>query len=313
MKLSELRIVDLYIGHDYCDYTADPGSDAPRNEVPADCATDVELLRTVCRERYGSDEQPEFGVEHDGASYRVTATMDVHKKPVFVLNRASATVRRTVSLGYPAYLRNLILSPDTQGLIVFAGSPSSGKTSAAASFLVERLTTHGGRAWAIEDPPEIMLDGLHGQGRCTQVPVSRKQGGYREQLIRAMRARIKTILIGEIRDAPTAAEVVLASSNGHLILTTIHSDSIPGAIRRLIELADSGVANAAGMLADGLVAVVHQRLVRAEGDSMRMVASTLSLREPAENRDAIKTKIREGRFEQLGQDIDDQAKRATWK
>lgn len=145
------------------------------------------------------------------------------------------------------------------------------------------------------------------------MPVSRKQGGYREQLIRAMRARIKTILIGEIRDAPTAAEVVLASSNGHLILTTIHSDSIPGAVRRLIELADSGVANAAGMLADGLVAVVHQRLVRAEGDSLRMVASTLSLREPAENRDAIKTRIREGRFEQLGQDIDDQAKRATWK
>jgi len=316
MSLANLNMVDLYIGHGYCDYTASVGDDAVRSLLPANLTEEVELLAAECARLYGADVQPEFALEFGGVRYRVTATMDVANKAVFVLNRASATLRKTSTLGHPPHIRELILSSDTSGLVLLAGSPGSGKTTAAGSYLVERLERNGGRAWAIEDPPELMLDGEHGKGRCTQVPVSRRAGGYGEQLIRAVRARIKTILIGEIRDPLTAREVVLASNNGHLIISTIHADTVANACRRVIELAEgAGITNGAAMLADGLAAVIHQKLQRPDAVTpnrpVAVIARTLSLRH--QGTDAIRSRIRESRLDLLQQDVLEQANRSSWQ
>src|SRR3546814_7724012 len=87
------------------------------------------------------------------------------------------------------------------------------------------------------------MHGQHGHGWCEQVPASRFTGGYREHLIGSLRDNPDMILLGEIRDEATANEVVNASNNGHFILSTIHADSIPGAIERL-----SGMAGTASGL-----------------------------------------------------------------
>lgn len=114
----------------------------------------------------------------------------------------------------------------------------------------------------MEDPPETKLNGSHGvNGRCIQIEADRNKGGYAEPLIKALRSGAELILIGEIRDAETAMEVIKASINGHLIISTIHSGSISQAISRLAQLSKMPFNEACANIAEGLALVIYQRRI----------------------------------------------------
>lgn len=110
-----------------------------------------------------------------------------------------------------------------------------------------RLEAWGGICVAVEDPPEPFLNGRHGSGRCIQVPVS-PDGGYEEALILALRTRADFLFVGEIRDSSTAAQVIQASINGHLIISTGHAGSVTQGIERISALAQPLLNNARAAL-----------------------------------------------------------------
>ncbi|MEJ7745704.1 MAG: ATPase, T2SS/T4P/T4SS family [Luteimonas sp.] len=310
-RLRDLSFVDLYLGVSYADLKADPGAHAARSPVPEQLNAEVVQVRELCARMFEGHGEPEFALPHDDVLYRVTVMQDLRAQPVYFLRRMAASLRELSRLGLPSEILNFLMQPTTRGLILFAGDMAAGKTSSAASLLSARLQQHGGLALAIEDPPETQLDGLHGQGRCIQVPALRRHGHYREQLRRAMRTGVSTLLIGEIRCQDTASEAIRQSINGLTVISTIHSKDPVDAITRLIAFASSDMTNPAEILASGLSAVIHQKIERVSGGGVRLQFRGLQIHGADES--GIRTKIREGRIEQLGQDIASQAGRQTWK
>ncbi|UTH74131.1 ATPase, T2SS/T4P/T4SS family [Chromobacterium sp. IIBBL 290-4] len=159
------------------------------------------------------------------------------------------------------------------GLVLFSGLTGSGKTTTLNAMLVSRLEKFGGFAQTVEDPVEIVIEGWHGEGYCTQIDVMDSAMGGEVQFDRRFAEAITTslrsfpardrsmLMIGEVRDAHSAAELLRIAVDGHLVLSTIHSRDIPSALRRLASLARAGGETQADQfVADSLRMVFHQRL-----------------------------------------------------
>lgn len=145
--------------------------------------------------------------------------------------------------------RNEIVKP--YGLILVCGPTGSGKTTTLHSVLRE-LNTPERKIWTAEDPVEIV------QKNISQVQVRPKIGWTFANALRAfLRADPDVIMIGEIRDTETAKVAVEASMTGHLVLSTLHTNSAAETLARLLDL-DVAAFN----LADAVLAVLAQRLAR---------------------------------------------------
>lgn len=308
--IADASFIDLYLGHDFTDVKGLQGQ--PRRvAAPAEWQPEIEQLKAQCQEQLDATEEPEFSIViEDSVVFRVTYMLDVYAKPLFVLNRSAAKILPLLEIGLPDAVHDSVMSEATKGLLFICGEMASGKTTSAASIVQARLEEHGGLALAVEDPPETPLHGLHGKGRCVQVPVSRRQGGYGEALIRALRTRADLIFVGEVRDTPTAVQVVQASINGHFIICTGHAGSVVKGIERIAVLAQPELPNAMQILSQGLIAVIHQTLQRSDNRQARLTLQCLSLTD--EDAPAIREKIRQSQLQLLEQDIANQSSRNIW-
>ena len=137
------------------------------------------------------------------------------------------------------------------GIILLTGPTGSGKSTTLYAG-IRRLNLLQKNVLTVEDPIEYDIPLLR------QTQVNEKAGYTFASAIRYfLRHDPDVILIGEIRDPETAATAVTASSTGHLVLSTLHTNSAVSAISRLKDL---GVKSF--LLADSLIGVVSQRLVR---------------------------------------------------
>lgn len=148
-----------------------------------------------------------------------------------------------------ADLRELMQRP--YGLILICGPTGSGKTTTLHS-LLGNINSPERKIWTAEDPIEITQDGLR------QVQVNVRTGWTFAAAMRSfLRADPDVIMVGEMRDEETAKVALQASLTGHLILSTLHTNSAAESIVRLLDL---------GMdpfnFADALQAILAQRLVR---------------------------------------------------
>lgn len=280
------------------------GNSAPICEIPAALLDDfTELCRQVSER--GQTEH-EFFIDYDSVRYRV-ARADTIDGPWFALRRALFPIPdfNTFGLHQQIYRYLAHLGRHHHGLIIFAGETGQGKTTTACSLLQKYLTSYGDVAVTVEDPPELPLQGNHGEhGCCWQLQVH--NGDFGRAMERTMRYNPRYILLGEVRGAVEASEALRAAINGHLVLTTIHAGSVQGAINSLIKKISGKepVELARSILADGLAGVIHQKLVRSHrGRSLR-----ISFLFPGAS-SGIRAKIRDGKLEQLGTDIEAQANR----
>ncbi len=148
-----------------------------------------------------------------------------------------------------AELKRLVVKP--HGLLFVCGPTGSGKTTTLHSLLAH-VNTPERKIWTAEDPVEITQDGL-----C-QVQVNAKIGLTFSEVLRSfMRADPDVIMVGETRDAETAATVIAASLTGHLVLSTMHTNSAVESVVRLLDLGLDPFN-----FADAMLGIVGQRLVR---------------------------------------------------
>jgi general secretion pathway protein E len=137
------------------------------------------------------------------------------------------------------------------GMIVVTGPTGSGKTTTLAAALGQ-LNDPARKIVTIEDPVEYQIEGVN------QIQVHPEIGlSFARTLRSLLRFDPDIIMIGEMRDGETAGIGVNAALTGHLVLTTLHTNSAAGAIVRLLDL---GVQ--AYLIASTLRCVVAQRLVR---------------------------------------------------
>lgn len=144
---------------------------------------------------------------------------------------------------------NAIAQPN--GILFMSGPTGSGKTSTLYSIL-SRLNTPDVSVVTVEDPVEYQLSGI------AQVQVQEKIGlTFAAALRSILRQDPNIIMIGEIRDQETAQIAIQASLTGHLVLSTIHTNSAPATITRLT---DMGIEPF--LIASSVTCVIAQRLVR---------------------------------------------------
>lgn len=309
--LVEQPFIDLYLSEDYSDMRGLPGQATHRMPVPSEYVQECAEIRAACVEMQRREEEPEFALVMKGRMFRVTTIRDVRGQDVFVLRRSDTQLREISQLGLTPKLVDLIHSRSAHGIVLCVGEMSSGKSSTIASMLSSRLRTVGGIAIAIEDPPETDLNCEHGLGRCIQIRASKKNGGYKEQLVRAVRSGAQTILIGEVRDGDTALQMVQSGINGHLILGTMHAGSIQQGIERLISLARERAPNAADLVASGLAAICHLSLVPSpDGTKNILKCNTLILDDESTG---VRSQIRTGKFAGVQDAADQQSRQTTWQ
>jgi len=144
------------------------------------------------------------------------------------------------------------------GMILVTGPTGSGKTTTLYAALLH-LDTKTRSVFTIEDPVEYEISGIR------QIQVRPEQGlGFADGLRALLRQDPDVILVGEIRDAETAALAVRAALTGHLVFSTLHANDAPAAIPRLQEM---GIPPY--LLVSALQGVVAQRLVRRICDACR--------------------------------------------
>jgi type II secretory ATPase GspE/PulE/Tfp pilus assembly ATPase PilB-like protein len=162
-----------------------------------------------------------------------------------------------LSAGNLAALRSVMAK--AYGLILICGPTGCGKTTTLHSVMRE-LNTDKRKIWTAEDPVEITQDGLR------QVQVHPRIGWTFAAAMRTfLRADPDVIMIGEMRDEETARIAVEASLTGHLVMSTLHTNSAPESITRLLEIGLDPF-----MFSDSLLGILAQRLVRRLCTACRM-------------------------------------------
>lgn len=175
------------------------------------------------------------------------------EKVVMRLAQKKALTMDKRELGFPddelAKFDKILSHPN--GMILVTGPTGSGKSTTLYTALNE-LNGEGVNIITVEDPVEANVTGIN------QVQVNEKAGLTFSSALRSiLRQDPDIIMIGEIRDQETAEIAVKASITGHLVVSTLHTNSSANTITRL---ADMGVENY--LIADSVVGVIAQRLVR---------------------------------------------------
>jgi len=168
-----------------------------------------------------------------------------------ILAAGSALPLEKLNLTKPNFDRVVELSAHPHGLFLVVGPTGSGKTTTLHAVL-GYINKPERKIWTAEDPVEITQPGLQ------QVQMLPKIDFTFATAMRAfLRADPDVILIGEMRDHETASIGVEASLTGHLVLSTLHTNSAPETITRLLDLGLDPVN-----FSDALLGVLAQRLMR---------------------------------------------------
>jgi twitching motility protein PilT len=185
------------------------------------------------------------------------------------------------------------------GLIYVSGSAGSGKTTTACATVVSRLCEFGGVAYTIEDPPEMPLNGWHGEGYCMQTAVAGDRASdWAEAFRGALRSQPASsrliLFVGEIRNADSAHAMLRAASNGFLVIATGFGTDLVAAVDSLLRLSGDAAVTFANMLR----LVIHLRLVGG-----KMTCEALA---SVDGTTSVASRIRSGNINQLSNDIEQQ-------
>ena len=213
----------------------------------------------IAERRVPQDGRTRFAVEGQAIDARISTLPSLHGEKVVIrlLTRGDA-VPSLSELGLePDQLIKLETALSVpQGLILITGPTGSGKTNTLYS-AIATIRSPELNIVTLEDPVEVQLPGI------TQVGANEKTGMTFSRGLRSiLRQDPDIILVGEVRDAETAELALKAAMTGHLVLTTLHTNSAVAALTRLV---DMGVQPF--MVASSLTASVAQRLVRRPCDS----------------------------------------------
>ena len=249
-----------------------------------------EIMNDRQRKEYEENLETDFSFEVAGLSrFRVNA---------FVQNRGAAAVLRSIpsniltldDLGAPDSFKDIINQPT--GIVLVTGATGSGKSTTLAAMIDYINTTKREHILTIEDPIEFVHENK--LSLINQREVHRDTHSFSAALRSALREDPDVILVGELRDLETIRLAISAAETGHLVFGTLHTNSAPKTIDRLIDVFPAEEkAMVRSMLSESLRAVISQTLLKRIGGG-RVAAHEIMLGIPA-----IRNLIREDKVAQM--------------
>jgi twitching motility protein PilT len=233
--------------------------------LPTDVLTredTVGLMKSITPERYQQELQElgsaDYGFEFQGkASFRVGAFRQQGDIAI-VLRLIPSRVRSFSELGLGTSVQELLFRP--RGLLLVTGPTGCGKTTTLATMIDHINNTRQCHILTIEDPIEYRHK--HKKAIVSQREVGVDVPDFTEALRRALRESPDVILVGEMRDLESTRLAISASETGHLVLSTVHTQSAQSTVERIIdEFPPNQQAQIRVQLANSLLAILAQSLV----------------------------------------------------
>ena len=241
-------------------------NDDPDHQIQRQIIARIKVLSSLRTDqtRTTQDGQFRFAVTDDHEIYFRVATSPVvwGEKVVLRLLDKTGLNFDLNQMGYSGYGLDLIKKAIElpNGMILTSGPTGSGKTTSMYA-LLNRINHEGINIVTLENPVEYKIDGIN------QIEINEAVGLTFEAGLRSvLRGDPDVILVGEIRDPETANLAVQAAMTGHLVLSTIHTNSAAGILPRLINM---GVEPF--LIASTVRLVIGQRLVRRIDQSQGLI------------------------------------------
>jgi twitching motility protein PilT len=200
-------------------------------------------------------------------------------------------IKTLEELRLPQVLHSLATYP--RGLVLVTGPTGSGKSTTLAAIIDEINRTRAEHILTIEDPIEF----VHRHKKCivNQREIGPDASSFAEALKAALRQDPDVILVGEMRDLETISTALTAAETGHLVFGTLHTQSAPSTIDRIIDVfAPEQQEQVRIMIANSLQAVVTQALLPTADGVGRIAALEVLLPD-----DAVRNLIRQAKIEQV--------------
>lgn len=236
-----------------------------------DFVTDGEFLRTALQDamssalwdQYEKTGDADFALEEeDVGRFRV----NLHKQRGLMsltLRHVKGDVPPIQALGLPEIILNVADSP--RGIIIVTGTTGSGKSTTMACMIEHMNATSGRHIVTIEDPIEY----AYKDNKCIieQREVGLDAISFESALMHVLRQDPDVIVIGEMRDRTTFETALAAAETGHLVMTTLHTQTAPQSLNRILDMYTQEERDAIRKgLSTTLRAIICQRLVpRASG------------------------------------------------
>ncbi len=226
----------------------------------------------------------------DKARFRVNA---------FNTRHGAAAVFRTIPSEIPT-MQELDLPPSVQkfpelekGLILITGATGSGKSTTLAALVNQINKTKSKHILTIEDPVEFFHTSQ--KSLINHRELGRDTHSFKAALKSALREDPDVILVGEMRDYETISLALTAAETGHLVFATLHANSAPKTINRLIDVFPTGDKEMVrAMLASSIEGVVAQTLLQKSDGSGRVGAFEIMV-----GTNAVRNLIRENQIPQI--------------
>ena len=200
-------------------------------------------------------------------------------------------IKSLEELGLPLQLADLASKP--RGLVLVTGPTGSGKSTTLATLIDQINRTRTQHILTIEDPIEF----LHWHRGCivNQREIGPDATSFADALRAALRQDPDVILVGEMRDLETISTALTAAETGHLVFATLHTQSAPTTIDRIIDVFPAEQQDQVRIqLASTLQGVVTQTLLPTADGRGRIAALEILIPD-----DAVRNLIRQGKVEQI--------------
>ncbi len=194
-------------------------------------------------------------------------------------------------LGLPLVLEDLSRRP--RGLVLVTGPTGSGKSTTLAAMIGQINSERSEHIITIEDPIEYLH--THRRSLVNQREMGADTRTFAQALRHALRQDPDVILVGEMRDLETMALAITAAETGHLVFSTVHTNSAAQTVDRIVDVFPPGQQEQIRIqLSNTLEAVVSQQLLPRAGTPGRIAAMEIMIASPA-----IRNLVREAKAHQI--------------
>ena len=296
MEVISRRASDLHITAGAAPSVRVRGRLTPMDGYPRLTPTDTRevvysILSNDQRQKLETDWQLDFAYSIPGvARFRVNAYFQRS-----AIGAAFRTIPAEIvdidSLGLPPAVYEFTKKP--RGFVLVTGPTGSGKSTSLAAMIDAINSTREEHIMTVEDPIEF----LHSHKKC--VVNQREIGSDAQNFAMALKAALRqdpdVILVGEMRDLETIGTALTAAETGHLVFGTLHTQSAPGTIDRVIDVFPAEQQEQIRVqLASTLQGVVTQTLLPTADGTSRVAALEILFPD-----DAVRNLIRQGKVEQV--------------
>jgi len=236
-------------------------------------------------ERLKKDKEVDFSLTVEGIRLRANLFYRTEKLSA-ALRIIPGQIPRLGTLGLPSVLGSFI--DNRQGFVLITGPTGQGKSTTVAAMLEEINQSRADHIVTVEDPIEYLLEPK--KALVSQREIGQDTNSFASALRSCLRQDPNVVFVGEMRDLETVAAALTIAETGHLVFSTLHTNSATQTIDRIVDVFPEGMRQQVRVqLASVLTAVVSQRLVPMV-DGGRVPAAEVMI-----TTSAIRNMVREGK------------------